>query len=233
MPTPQNVRRLNASRRRGCSLFSHNFVSRIPPTRFITPKQSFKIDMFPSVSILRSANSRKLSAAPACPRHWYFAILLLPPPPPSQVPLSDAHSSMDFYSNHFTTLQSVAVERPPDLLYIGSLTQSHPYEASTNVTSHLIAPHGGTLVDLTVSPQRAAEIKAQSRDWPSWDLTPRQLCDLELLVQRRLLAAHRLHGQGRLRIGLRQDAARERHALADADHARRLQGVRRQAQAGR
>ncbi len=49
------------------------------------------------------------------------------------------------------------------------------------MTSHLIAPHGGTLVDLTVSPDRAAQIKDQSRDWPSWDLTPRQLCDLELL----------------------------------------------------
>jgi sulfate adenylyltransferase len=49
------------------------------------------------------------------------------------------------------------------------------------VSSHLIAPHGGALVDLTVSPQRAAEIKEQSRDWPSWDLTPRQICDLELL----------------------------------------------------
>jgi sulfate adenylyltransferase len=49
------------------------------------------------------------------------------------------------------------------------------------VSSHLIAPHGGTLVDLTVSPKRAAEIKDQSRDWPSWDLTPRQICDLELI----------------------------------------------------
>ena len=49
------------------------------------------------------------------------------------------------------------------------------------MSSHLIAPHGGTLVDLTVTPQRAAEIKSQSRDWPSWDLTPRQLCDLEML----------------------------------------------------
>jgi sulfate adenylyltransferase len=49
------------------------------------------------------------------------------------------------------------------------------------VSSHLIAPHGGKLVDLQVSPGRAAEIKELSRDWPSWDLTPRQLCDLELL----------------------------------------------------
>jgi sulfate adenylyltransferase len=49
------------------------------------------------------------------------------------------------------------------------------------LTSHLIAPHGGTLVDLSVSAERAAEIKQQSRDWPSWDLAPRQLCDLELI----------------------------------------------------
>jgi sulfate adenylyltransferase len=49
------------------------------------------------------------------------------------------------------------------------------------VTSHLNAPHGGTLVDLSVSASRVAEIKELSRDWPSWDLTPRQICDLELL----------------------------------------------------
>jgi sulfate adenylyltransferase len=34
---------------------------------------------------------------------------------------------------------------------------------------------------LTVTAQRASQIREQSRDWPSWDLTPRQLCDLELL----------------------------------------------------
>jgi sulfate adenylyltransferase len=49
-------------------------------------------------------------------------------------------------------------------------------------TSHLIAPHGGELVQLQVPAQRAAELKAQSKDWPSWDLTGRQLCDLELLM---------------------------------------------------
>src|SRR5438552_12298776 len=46
----------------------------------------------------------------------------------------------------------------------------------------LIRPHGGTLAELVVSPERAAELQAQSRDWPSWDLTPRQVCDLELLL---------------------------------------------------
>ena len=43
-------------------------------------------------------------------------------------------------------------------------------------------PHAGTLVDLLVGPRRAAELQDESRPWPSWDLTPRQLCDLELLA---------------------------------------------------
>ena len=50
------------------------------------------------------------------------------------------------------------------------------------MTDHLIAPHGGTLVYPIVDADRAAELKTASRDWPSHDLTPRQLCDLELLL---------------------------------------------------
>jgi sulfate adenylyltransferase len=46
----------------------------------------------------------------------------------------------------------------------------------------LITPYGGELVDLIVSDERRAALRARSRDWPSWDLTPRQLCDLELLL---------------------------------------------------
>src|SRR5271168_4904500 len=52
----------------------------------------------------------------------------------------------------------------------------------TASTSHLIAPHGGELVQLQVPAMRAAELKSQSKEWPSWDLTARQLCDLELLM---------------------------------------------------
>jgi sulfate adenylyltransferase len=52
----------------------------------------------------------------------------------------------------------------------------------TAATSHIIAPHGGELTDLIASPERIGELKAHSREWPSWDLTPRQICDLELLV---------------------------------------------------
>jgi sulfate adenylyltransferase len=52
----------------------------------------------------------------------------------------------------------------------------------TASTNHLIAPHGGELIQLQVPAERAAELKAHSKDWPSWDLTARQLCDLELLM---------------------------------------------------
>ncbi|HKH47636.1 MAG TPA: bifunctional sulfate adenylyltransferase/adenylylsulfate kinase [Thermoanaerobaculia bacterium] len=55
-------------------------------------------------------------------------------------------------------------------------------DGSATHVSHLIEPHGGTLIDLLATPERTAELKAASRDWPSWDLTPRQFCDLELLL---------------------------------------------------
>jgi sulfate adenylyltransferase len=48
--------------------------------------------------------------------------------------------------------------------------------------THLIEPHGGVLVDPIVDEERASELRKQSSDWPSWDLTERQLCDLELLL---------------------------------------------------
>ncbi|NNF27143.1 MAG: bifunctional sulfate adenylyltransferase/adenylylsulfate kinase [Gemmatimonadetes bacterium] len=46
----------------------------------------------------------------------------------------------------------------------------------------VIAPHGGVLVDLIVDQDRGEELKQASRDFPSWDLTDRQVCDLELLM---------------------------------------------------
>ncbi len=47
---------------------------------------------------------------------------------------------------------------------------------------HLIAPHGGQLVQLMADSARQTELKEASRDWKSWDLTHRQLCDLELIL---------------------------------------------------
>ncbi len=43
-------------------------------------------------------------------------------------------------------------------------------------------PHGGELVDLYLSGDAIEAEKARSRDLPSWDLTMRQLCDIELVL---------------------------------------------------
>src|SRR6476646_1224752 len=53
---------------------------------------------------------------------------------------------------------------------------------SDSGTPHLNPPYGGELGDLIAPAECRAELKAASRDWPSWDLTARQLCDLELLL---------------------------------------------------
>ena len=45
-----------------------------------------------------------------------------------------------------------------------------------------VMPHGGLLVDLRVGIDRATELRGRSGTWPSWRLTHRQLCDLELLA---------------------------------------------------
>ncbi len=44
------------------------------------------------------------------------------------------------------------------------------------------AAHGGELKNLYLSAEAAEEEKRAARDYPSWNLTPRQLCDLELLL---------------------------------------------------
>jgi sulfate adenylyltransferase len=44
------------------------------------------------------------------------------------------------------------------------------------------APHGGELKDLYLTGAALEQAKQAARDYPSWDLTDRQLCDLELLL---------------------------------------------------
>ncbi|MGH9685838.1 MAG: bifunctional sulfate adenylyltransferase/adenylylsulfate kinase [Candidatus Acidiferrales bacterium] len=47
---------------------------------------------------------------------------------------------------------------------------------------HLNSPYGGELVRLIAKPEEIAELQAESRQWTSWDLSARQLCDIELLL---------------------------------------------------
>jgi len=50
------------------------------------------------------------------------------------------------------------------------------------VTHSIIPAHGGELIDLIVSDERRQELRQASKDWSSWTLGSRQLCDLELLA---------------------------------------------------
>jgi len=47
---------------------------------------------------------------------------------------------------------------------------------------HLVPAHGGELIDLYVNAERRAVLNACSKDFPSWDLSARQICDLELML---------------------------------------------------
>src|ERR1051326_8276035 len=48
--------------------------------------------------------------------------------------------------------------------------------------TQLLPAHGGPLRNRMASPERVAELRLLAKFLPSWDLTPRQLCDLELLL---------------------------------------------------
>ena len=50
------------------------------------------------------------------------------------------------------------------------------------MSSNLVQPHGGNLIDLMTPPDRAAELKAEAREMPSWSLKAPQAADLELLL---------------------------------------------------
>jgi sulfate adenylyltransferase len=45
-----------------------------------------------------------------------------------------------------------------------------------------LPPYGSAQMDLVLNAATAEALKVKSRDWPSWELTPRQLCDLELVL---------------------------------------------------
>lgn len=64
---------------------------------------------------------------------------------------------------------------------VGGTTNAASVEVRQE-SGHLISPYGGTLVDLLADDHRRHELVAESNGWPSWDLTQRQLCDLDLLL---------------------------------------------------
>ncbi len=46
----------------------------------------------------------------------------------------------------------------------------------------LIEPHGGELKDLYLPAEEAEQAKQKLLAYPSWDMTPRQICDIELIL---------------------------------------------------
>ena len=54
--------------------------------------------------------------------------------------------------------------------------------ASGDTASNLIAPHGGALKELMVPAGKAEQLKQEALGLSSWDLTERQVCDIELLL---------------------------------------------------
>ncbi len=57
-----------------------------------------------------------------------------------------------------------------------------PLKEEVSVEGQLCTPHGGRLINLMANAGEVPELQAQSQAWPSWDLTPRQLCDIDLLM---------------------------------------------------
>lgn len=43
-------------------------------------------------------------------------------------------------------------------------------------------PHGGKLMELYLPEDKAEDMKTEAKDFPSWDLSPRQICDLDLMM---------------------------------------------------
>jgi sulfate adenylyltransferase len=85
-------------------------------------------------------------------------------------------------SPHLSGRISAPAGIPHNFADVGIAQNSRRPKSLSTSSSHLIAPHGGELVDLIAQPETVNQLKSHSREWPSWDLTARQLCDLELLL---------------------------------------------------
>ena len=92
--------------------------------------------------------------------------------------LESIDSSQHGESGRITTdVASVPVTRSP-----GHQARTSFSWSVIHVSINLIAPHGGQLVDLMVDDARSNELRDASLSFASLDLNPRQLCDLELIL---------------------------------------------------
>jgi sulfate adenylyltransferase len=59
----------------------------------------------------------------------------------------------------------------------------------------MMSPNFSPVTELYVTPERAQELKLEAADMPSWDLSARQICDLELLMNGAFSPLHGFLGQ--------------------------------------
>ena len=81
---------------------------------------------------------------------------------------------------------------PPDSTKTGEQFKVNEITSDTD----LIAPYGGTLLDLTVPPSAMDEARAEANQLPSVQLSERSICDLELLANGGFSPLDRFMGRG-------------------------------------
>ena len=85
----------------------------------------------------------------------------------------------------------------------------------TSAATTLIPPFGGRLVDLLVPDDELTEARDYASTLPSLQMSPRVVCDLELLASGGFSPLDRFMGESDFRRVLARDAARRRDALSD------------------
>ena len=86
--------------------------------------------------------------------------------------------------------------------------------------------------ELYVSYDSAEKLKKEAAEMPSWDLTQRQICDLELLMNGGFTPLEGFLGQADYDSVVSDLRLNNWQAVADADHAGCVREVRRNRRAG-
>ncbi len=96
----------------------------------------------------------------------------------------------------------------------------------------MTAKNTAPIPELYVSYDSAAKLKVEAGELPSWDLTARQVCDLELLMNGGFNPLKGFLGEADYDRVVEEMRLADGVALAHADHARRVASLRGHGPAG-